>query len=488
MLRDITQVSPVADIKRNEKYILNPRYRLRRENARILLYSYEKKSVTLAGKYMMLHPRSAILLCLFNGKRAFAEIVEMFCFIIDDKTSMSDAENGLKNILDWLLGENPELLIHAEPGTFPDTDQPSPYDYILENGQIELATPNPVLDFPLSLNFHLNLECNRKCLYCYAPSHIKERSSMPIGRYMELFDEAVANGVGEIQFGGADPLLNPNIIKLTTEVIKRGFDPFISTKQFVSKSLAREFADLGLTTMQISLDSVDVEIAGQLTGCPGYLKIAISSIENLQLAGIDVRIKAVATGLNIDGIPDLCRTVAEKDVVTVLIDAYGRSTFRHNDYLFVPNEKIADCLEKISEINQEFNNCQISTSLEPYLPPDQKQRARNWADRASCSAGRSAMTIMTDGTILVCDQVPIEKDFMLGSVAHSSIKDQWQSHRMREIVYPKQFTLNEPCRSCEDFAKCCTEAGRCVRDVFIAFGTSNDGDPKCPRIDLPNRY
>jgi hypothetical protein len=51
--------------------------------------------------------------------------------------------------------------------------------------------------------------------------------------------------------------------------------------------------------------------------------------------------------------------------------------------------------------------------------------------------------IMTDGSLIACDQVPVQDEFILGYVSRSSIRE---------------------------------------------YGTAVDGDPKCPRIDIPNRY
>jgi PqqA peptide cyclase len=470
------------------RYLLHPRFRMRREKTRILLYSFVPELGTLAGSYHMLHPRTAILLSLFDGERTFDDVVDTFRYIIDDQTAPADALRGIRRLLGNLLADNPKLLVEPKDESSRNPYQPSPFDFIIDADLVDLTTTNPVLDFPLTVNFHLNLSCNRKCLYCYAPSHTEEREHMPVSRFIELFEEATENGAAEVQFAGADPLLNPDVVQLTAEVVKRGYSPFISTKQYVSPERARSFAEAGLEYMQISLDSVDPTEAALLTGCDRYLDLALRSIDHLQAAGIKVRIKAVATGLNIAGIPRLIRAMAAREVVSVLVDAYGRSVFRHTDDLWAPNDAIARCLAEIPAIQREFPRCTIITTLEPWHPSDREQRVANWKKRAACSAGRSSMMIMTDGSIIACDQVPVQDAFILGDVSRSSIREQWHSAGMRRMVYPGRESMNEPCRSCDDYEQCCLEGGRCLRDVFVAFGTAADGDPKCPRIDVQNRY
>lgn len=310
---------------------------------------------------------------------------------------------------------------------------------------------------------------------------------MPLEKYIELFDEAKRNGAMDIQFSGADPLLNKNFIRLTKEVVDRGYSPFVSTKQFVSKSLARQIKDAGLREMQVSLDSFDDEIAALLTGCSGYKKMALASIENLLEVGIEVRVKAVGTGVNLEGIPTMVRELARRRVKSVLIDGYGRSVFRHEEYLYATNEDIVRCKEELKAVEAEFPDCTIMTTIEEYFPTNSEERAEAWKNRASCSAGRSQLTIMTDGTIVCCDQVPATSDFFLGSVADSTLAEQWGNEKIERFLNPRKENLEEPCRSCDLFDDC-NHRGRCVRDVYVAFGDVKNGDPKCPVINMPDRF
>lgn len=486
---DQTVQYPLVDgISFDKKYLLNPRFRIRAEPSRILLYSYDTALGRLSGGYHFLHPRTAILLALMDGKRTFEEVAEAFSFVMCDDVPEDVSKTGLRNLVEKLQEYNRDIIVEPRGAVLEQLNRPSPSDFVIDSSQIDLETFNPRLAFPLTVSFHLNLECNRGCIYCYAPSHTPERPHMPVSRYIELFDEVKAKQAGEIQFAGADALLNPNIVPITAAALERGYDPFLSTKQYVSPELASAFADIGLPFMQVSLDSADPQIAAHLTACSGYRDIAYRSIANLQNAGIKVRVKAVATSLNIDGIPELARELGRRNIDSLMVDAYGRSVFRHNDGLFPSNEAIASCLEKVEEARREFPAMTVMASLEPYYEQSKSERAAKWGGRAACSAGRSSLTIMTDGTVLTCDQVPVAAEFLHGSVKEMSIEEVWNSPAVQHLVYPQQSALDEPCRSCGDYLTCCNEGGRCLRDVYIAFGNASSGDPKCPRIDIAARY
>lgn len=69
-----------------------------------------------------------------------------------------------------------------------------------------------------------------------------------------------------------------------------------------------------------------------------------------------------------------------------------------------------------------------------YFEPGREERARDWEGRPACSAGRSSIKIMTDGTTLTCDQVPVDESFMHGSVRNMSIEEAWNSGGVRAVV------------------------------------------------------
>ena len=60
----------------------------------------------------------------------------------------------------------------------------------------------------LSVNFHLNKECNAKCKYCFAgfPNATRENRLTEVERG-ELIDLLVDRGVGKINFAGGEPTL-----------------------------------------------------------------------------------------------------------------------------------------------------------------------------------------------------------------------------------------------------------------------------------------
>lgn len=485
---EISKYQQVVEMSLDKAYILNPRFRLRAESTRVLLYSYESGLNSLADTHYTIHPCLAILLALMDGKRTFSQVAEAYDYVIGcDPSSCKECMKDRRHMVDWLRKREPDILVEPLGTPLEETTRLSPMDFVIDGANVDCKTPNPRLDFPLSITFHLNLGCNRSCIYCYAPSQIKELPHMPVSRYIELFDEALEKKVGNIQFGGADALLNPEVLPLTSAVLERGFDPQISTKQYVSPELAGKFADLGLPEMQVSLDSVDPQTAAKMTGCPEYLSIAYKSIENLKNAGIVVRAKAVATAMNIEGIPALIREMERRGVESLLVDTYGRSLFRHSDDLFASNEAMAECQLAMDAYRRNNPKMTVLGNCEPYHAPPKALRELMWETRAACSPGRSALTIMTNGSILLCDQVPVTSDFIFGSVSEESIEEVWKSDTMHNLVFPPKMELQEPCRTCDEYLACCNDGGRCLRDVYFAHEIVTGGDPKCPRVDIPIR-
>ncbi len=473
----------VGNLQVDKKYIINPRFRMRPESGRVVLYSYDSELGGLSARHYMLHPRIAILLALMDGTRTLGDVIHAFSYIMDIEAVGAALAFDAKHILEDVRKREPSIFVEPRQTTLEHATRYDPLDFAIEAAPESDSAMRIRLDFPLSIAVHLNLQCNRRCVYCYAPSHVSERAHMPVARYDELFAEARARGAAEVRFCGSDSMLHPKVSEITAAVLGKGYDPGLSTKQYVSKSRAREFAGIGLPVMQVSLDSADPDVAARMTDCRDYLNIAFGSIENLKNAGVRVRVKAVATSINIRGIPDLICQLEDRGVDLLLIDTYGRSLFRHRDSLFASNQDLASCRQFVADYRRSGGKMRLLGGIEPYGEHPEAEKATRWRTRAACGAGRTNITIMTDGAVLVCDQVPVEPDFVFGSVRDTSIAELWNSEDIGRLVYPLQSELHPPCNTCSEFVECCRTGGRCLRDVYIATGSARGGDPKCPLVN-----
>lgn len=466
-------------------YALNSEVaRLRPEKKRILLYKLNKPNFSVE-EHGFLHPTAAIFLTLIDGKKTIEEVSKQLLFI----TGMPSLEkvevfitNTLRNLSD-VFGE--EIFIQADRQNEHLIKRYDPFKFIIKKNEIDLSGHR--LDTPLDINFIITQDCNRNCIYCYAEKDkAPDFNLIPFSRTIEIIDEAKNIGVCDITFSGGEPFLRKDFVEILGHTISSGIIPFVSTKQYLSKDTCKRLKDVGLDFIQVSIDSANENIANFLTGSKNFYNQAIETTKNLKETGLFVRIKAVVTPYNIFDIPNLINIASRLRVERIQLTQYGRSAFRHRDNLFLDTDEIKWLKETIDILKSKNPRLVIQDKLEinndmAKQNLDKEEILRIYEKRAVCSIGRTAITILPDGKVLACEQLPTEDKFIVGDLMKQSIIDVWNSERLWNLVVPpKDLFEGQACFTCEQFDDCHNQKGRCIRDAVNVYGNFYAPDPKCP--------
>lgn len=479
------------------KLDLHSDYHLRPDGRRSVLFAYKPFGMS-NGDILILHPLTGFVLSLIDGSSDETQVAEELSFLLDK--SHSTCRVLLSNIADNLrkLAGVPVIVPTnaAAARPLPVKRHHKPEAFIVDAASVELRSRK--LQFPISINFIVTNSCSSRCVYCYAERESSpRRGQMPLQRILELVDEAGENGVVEIVFSGGDPLEWQHIVPTVKRTIERGIFPCLSTKAALSEKRCAELRDVGVQIFQYSLDSPNAHTANHLVGRKNFYHQAISSIRNLLRVGIDVGIKSVVTPLNFPEIPKLVSLMAELNVRRLHLVPYGRSAYRHSDSLFL--EKGDDQLLRTVVSEQQARHPTVLISgfgLVDGAVPVQRERktvAQNekngsdwerWKARPSlCSMGRTSFTILPDGAILMCEQLPSEARFVVGSVAQRSIREVWTSDEFTNATLrPARAPFEgSACYDCSEFTSCHEIRGRCIRDAFKSYGDPYQPDPRCPK-------
>jgi radical SAM protein with 4Fe4S-binding SPASM domain len=340
-----------------------------------------------------------------------------------------------------------------------------------------------------------------------------------------LIDEMGENELLSLTFSGGDALEWPHILPAVERTLEAGITPVLSTKACLFEKRCAKLAAIGVRQMQYSLDAATAGTAEMMTGRRNFLTQAVSSIRNLIRAGIEVRLKSVITPYNVSEVPGLFALASDLGVRIVHLAAYGRSTFRHSDALFLAEEAGVQLREQVRSLKEHYPNLEITgfgfndgrrlASAQPRgVGPNAEQNAPSkhgvplatsggagstagaggstaagdaWAawkhPKSICSMGRTALAILPDGSVLMCEQLPSEPRFIVGSVAHRSIRELWASSEFsnRTLRPDRELFRGRPCYDCPEFVWCHEVRGRCIRDAYKAYGDPYQSDPRCPR-------
>lgn len=171
--------------------------------------------------------------------------------------------------------------------------------------------------------------CNFRCTYCLPPEgarpvHIA-RSRLLSNAEITLVAKACAGlGVHKIRLTGGEPLLRrglPGLIESLAGI--EGIDDLALTTNgwFLAKQ-ASTLAAAGLRRVTVSLDSLDEDVFGRMTGVGASARRVVAGIRAAQAAGLNpVKINTVVKhGVNEAGIVPLARFARQEGVILRLIE------------------------------------------------------------------------------------------------------------------------------------------------------------------------
>lgn len=144
--------------------------------------------------------------------------------------------------------------------------------------------------------------CNLRCRHCYA-SQGTDRPQLTTKEGLELIDQLAAFGVPVLLFSGGEPLLRRDIFELASYAVKKGLRTVFSTNgTLIDETAARQFAELGVSYVGISLDGIP-ETHDAFRGVPGAYTAALRGIRLCRDLGVKVGLRVTLTRANRQQLP-----------------------------------------------------------------------------------------------------------------------------------------------------------------------------------------
>jgi len=148
------------------------------------------------------------------------------------------------------------------------------------------------------LRLSITDHCNLRCLYCRPREQVPYIPHDDILRYEELLtmvDLARELGIGKIRLTGGEPFLRRNFLYLVESILKRhpAVDLRLTTNGTLLPGKAKELRDLGVTAVNVSLDSLDPATFARITGSDVFAAVR-RGLDEVMEAGMRLKINAVA--------------------------------------------------------------------------------------------------------------------------------------------------------------------------------------------------
>jgi radical SAM protein with 4Fe4S-binding SPASM domain len=173
------------------------------------------------------------------------------------------------------------------------------------------------------------------------------------------------------------------------------------------------------------------------------------------------------------------------NVLGLTLSPYGRSSFCHQDMLFMQQAELDRVTEAVQDRSLRYPQLRVSVGgLPPKPPRTGAEKQARWKARPLCTANRQGFVILPDGRVTPCEELYDHPAFIMGDLKRQSVQEMWSSPRALELLHPARTEIREgPCASCGELDQCNAQPGRCWRDVLKSYGWDKPyfPDPKCPK-------
>ena len=162
--------------------------------------------------------------------------------------------------------------------------------------------------------------CNFRCVYCMPPDGIPSVSHDDILRYEELlriirlFAEL---GIKHIRLTGGEPTVRRGLVKLIREIHDMpGIETIsMTTNGLLLPEMLDDLKDAGLSSVNISLDTLKEERFDEITRTTGNLPKVLEAIGLSEEAGFSTKVNCVAMrGVNDDELADIASLAKDRDI------------------------------------------------------------------------------------------------------------------------------------------------------------------------------
>lgn len=149
----------------------------------------------------------------------------------------------------------------------------------------------------VSVNFHINQECNAKCRFCFAQfEDVSGRLALPDA--LAVISALRVAGAEKITFVGGEPTLHPDLGVLLRHAKALGLATCVVTNGARAQALLSQQGD-ALDWLGLSVDSAQEEVEQRLgRGRSGHVARAVALASLAHRLGIRVKLNTVVTALN----------------------------------------------------------------------------------------------------------------------------------------------------------------------------------------------
>lgn len=322
---------------------------------------------------------------------------------------------------------------------------------------------------PFILAWELTKACNLDCLHCRA-SATPERDPAELNtdQGRRLLDDLAALGTRMVILSGGEALMRPDALELARYGGRAGLRMTLATNgALVAPELARAIKASGIVRVSVSLDGVAPEVHDRLRGRPGAFELAVSGIENLISAGVEVQVNTTVAAMNVHQMEAFPAFIASLKAVAWHV-FFLVPTGRGHDLAPATIQEYRSMLEGFLAVYRQGGiECKATCAPQFYR---MLAEAGEIVRTKGCLAGDGFGFVSSIGDVQPCGFLALA----CGNVKEKPFEEIWRcSPELVRLRQPQD--LSGACGRCASQAVC----GGCRARAYEILGDSMATDPIC---------
>lgn len=301
--------------------------------------------------------------------------------------------------------------------------------------------------------------CNYHCAMCNMPVKAGEFArkgarEFSTEQFLQVIKDFAKLGAPGIGFTGGETLLRDDIFELLAATRNHGMIAHLNTNGWLlGDEQARRIIDIGVDSVNISLDGATAATHDRIRRHPGAFDRAVAAVERLVMLkrkqGSSVRIKTVAVldGTNIDEVPEMI--ALSRRLGTDCIEFIPRQPFADAPQDAGPDPALLAKVDLLVDYLLKGDDRGVHLENSPSHLRLFRSSFAGLRCPVRCSAGYNSLAVDCYGNVFPC--VPwINWGKSVGNLAGTSLDEFWRSSE-----YQQKRAAIASCRDC--YLNCQTE-------------------------------
>lgn len=202
-----------------------------------------------------------------------------------------------------------------------------------------------------NLRISVTDQCNLRCKYCVVSSDIpfqEKEYQLTFAEMKQIVEIFSSYGINRIRITGGEPLIRQGLLPFLSDIKKEfpSINLFMTTNGLLIKSYINELANSGISTINVSLDTLNPSKFKSITGSD-KLQTVIEGIKLLkENTSINVKINCVSLrGFNESEIFDFIELADELDVIIRFIEFMPFTGNQWNKNQFISSKDLRKIIE-----------------------------------------------------------------------------------------------------------------------------------------------